>query len=552
MNLELLLANFDSLIDSPEAIPKLRELILDLAVRGKLVPQDPGEGDARDLLASITKNREHMYGGREIKVRVSKIDGNLEDLPEIPPTWVWTTLVNAGHELGQRVPSEPFTYIDVGSIDADAGVISDRVKIFEPSNAPSRARKIVKMGTVIYSTIRPYLKNIAIVCKDYKPHPIASTAFGVLYPFEGVFQKYLYHWLRGRIFTDYVENCQQGISYPAINDEKFYSGPFALPPLAEQRRIVARVDELMAECDRLEAQLRQRDAHQTNLASAAIARFTADPTPANLEYLFHDSFDISPADLRTVILTLAVQGKLVKQDPKDEPPSKWLANILKNTKLKVPPIGEFNPAGRSDNGKTLPENWIMLKMENVFEIAGGIQKTPLRTPRNNSFPYLGVSNVQRGRLKLENIKKFELEPGEIDRRRLLPGDLLIIEGNGSFDEIGRCARWNGEIPDCVHQNHIIRCRPIDQRIGEFVLHYLNSPAGVEVMQKLAITSSGLYSLSVGKIRQIEIPFPPITEQLNIVDKIFSFYSTIEFLDTTITSSRAAHYIFAQRAICTTS
>ena len=95
--------------------------------------------------------------------------------------------------------------------------------------------------------------------------------------------------------------------------------PFPLPPLAEQKRIVAKVDELMALCDRLEAQQQERETRHAALARASLARFADAPTPANLPFLFHPSYAIPPADLRKSILTLAVQGKLVPQDPNDEP-----------------------------------------------------------------------------------------------------------------------------------------------------------------------------------------------------------------------------------------
>src|SRR5262249_4440534 len=91
----------------------------------------------------------------------------------------------------------------------------------------------------------------------------------------------------------------------------------------------------------------------------------------------------------------------------------------------------------------------------------------------------------------------------------------------------------------VHQNHVIRCRPLDMEIGSFVLLFLNSPAGMEIMQRLAITSSGLYSLSVGKIRQIEFPLPPLAEQCRIVAKVDQLIALVDQLEAQLTDSRAA-------------
>jgi type I restriction enzyme S subunit len=215
--------------------------------------------------------------------------------------------------------------------------------------------------------------------------------------------------------------------------------------------------------------------------------------------------------LRRFILDLAVRGKLVEQDSEDEPAEVWLH------KLRSLPTGSIDSIGRPPFD--LPSSWLWLEFSKLFDVAGGIQKTPNRVPQSNAFPYLGVSNVYRGRLDLSAVKHFELEPGELDRRRLEVGDLLIIEGNGSLKEIGRCAKWGGEIENCVHQNHVIRCRPCSAEISDFAILFLNSPWGMEIMQQLAITSSGLYSLSVGKIRKIEIPLPPLAEQHRIVAKV---------------------------------
>lgn len=114
--------------------------------------------------------------------------------------------------------------------------------------------------------------------------------------------------------------------------------------------------------------------------------------------------------------------------------------------------------------------------------------------------------------------QFELFDGELETYRLEPGDLLVVEGNGSASEIGRAAIWHGEIPDCVHQNHIIRVRSIAV-LPAFIELFWNSPAGAREIASLAVTSAGLYSLSTKKIGSVPVPVAPLEEQAEIVRQV---------------------------------
>ena len=301
-------------------VDRLRELILDLAVRGKLISQDAEDEPATELLKKISAERARLTKAGLIGKRKAT-ESNSYDAPyAIPDSWVWTRIADVGHDWGQKEPSKDFTYVDVGSIDQRAGIIRSP-SVLSPSEAPSRARKIVKTGTVIYSTVRPYLLNIAIVDQDFDPDPIASTAFAIVHPFEGIMAGFLYHYLRSATFTAYVEDCQTGIAYPAINDKQFFSAWFPLPPLAEQQRIVAKVDELMRLCDALEAESASAmTAHQT-LVEALLATLTrsTDITDlainwARIEAQFDTLFttETSVDALKQVVLELAVSGRLVE------------------------------------------------------------------------------------------------------------------------------------------------------------------------------------------------------------------------------------------------
>ncbi|HCE45105.1 MAG TPA: hypothetical protein DET40_16310 [Lentisphaeria bacterium] len=160
LNFNTLMDNFDLLAEAPNGVQKIRELILHLAFRGKLVPQDTRDEPAGTGLNQIAEP---------------------EDVPyPIPKGWRWTTLRSVSSDLGQKTPDKSFTYIDVSAIDKERGRIGDGVQVLSSQDAPSRARKIVNAGTVIYSTVRPYLLNISIVDREFDPPPIVSTFNGAI------------------------------------------------------------------------------------------------------------------------------------------------------------------------------------------------------------------------------------------------------------------------------------------------------------------------------------------------------------------------------------
>lgn len=155
----------------------------------------------------------------------------------------------------------------------------------------------------------------------------------------------------------------------------------------------------------------------------------------------------------------------------------------------------------------------LVPLPEVAEIQGGIQKQQKRAPRDNAYPFLRVANVTASGLDLRDVHRIEVLGDELDRLRLRKGDLLVVEGNGSPSQIGRAALWDGSIEDCVHQNHLIRLRAIQTRISpEYLEAVWNSPENRALLTDVSSSSSGLHTLSVSKLRRIEIPLPELTEQ----------------------------------------
>ena len=158
----------------------------------------------------------------------------------------------------------------------------------------------------------------------------------------------------------------------------------------------------------------------------------------------------------------------------------------------------------------------LFPLAEVTAIQGGIQKQQKRAPKDNAFPFLRVANVTARGLDLAEVHSIELFDRELDRLRLRAGDLLVVEGNGSASQIGRAAIWDGSIEDCVHQNHLIRVRPLAVLMPEYLEAVWNSPQSRAKLTDVSSSSSGLHTLSVSKLKQLSIPIPSIERQRELV------------------------------------
>ncbi len=171
-------------------------------------------------------------------------------------------------------------------------------------------------------------------------------------------------------------------------------------------------------------------------------------------------------------------------------------------------------------------------LRELAEIQGGIQKQPKRTPTSNSFPFLRVANVTKDGLDLTDVHSIELFAGELDRLRLLEGDLLVVEGNGSPSQIGRAAIWDDSVANCVHQNHLIRVRANRHLLTpEYLEAVWNSPANRQALTDLASSSSGLHTLSVSKLSALRLPLPSLDRQKELTDRLSVLRDNRRRLDT---------------------
>ena len=220
---------------------------------------------------------------------------------EIPETWEWVRLGQVVFNRGQCTPQEDFCYIDIGSINNKQQCLNSEETVLSADKAPSRARKLVAIGDILYSTVRPYLHNMCIIDRSFSRIPIASTGFAVMTCHSDFYNKYLFYYLMSPDFDAYANDTDnaKGVAYPAINDDRLYRALIPIPPVSEQHRIVAKIESL-------KDALNEYGFKETELRT------------------LNNSF---PEQLKKSILQMAIQGKLVPQDPADEPASVLLERI---------------------------------------------------------------------------------------------------------------------------------------------------------------------------------------------------------------------------------
>ncbi len=335
-------------------------------------------------------------------------------------------------------------------------------------------------------------------------------------PEDDIPSKYILYAIRAS--ADDLRAKAAGTTFEAIkgDDLRLHSIPVA--PLHEQRRIVAEIEKQFTRLDASVAALRRTRANLKRYrASVLHSACSGELVPTEAELARAEGREYEPAD---VLLERILAERRAH----------WEAQEKRRGKYQAP------AAPDTSDLPTLPEGWVWATVEQATEIQGGIQKQPKRSPIENAYPFLRVANVLRGGLELSEVHLIELFPGELERLRLVAGDLLIVEGNGSPAQIGRMAIWEGEIEDCVHQNHIIRARVYPGIAAQFVETYWNSPAGSAAVLSVASSTSGLYTLSVSKVGRLPIPLPPLAEQSRIVAEVERRRSVIQQAEAAVEAS----------------
>lgn len=507
-----LLSHFDRLAEAPGGIAKLRALVLHLAVQGKLGTQNPKDEPATKLVERMTKARKEL-------AKAPKLSALPEELPsELPASWMWQPLCALLREPSQNGYSQsadenpdgvPLLRISAGTSRVDGDVEEADFKR-TTLDAATKAKFALQSGDLLAVRFNGNLHFTGKVT-------IYRAKLGMIQIFpdklirlrvwnEFVVAEYLRLAMSAPVIRTAIESfCATSVGNMGISASDLVTVPIPLPPLAEQRRIVAKVEELMGLCDTLEAAQREREAVRTRLRTSALHRLASsdsDSKSATFVLQYFSRLTTAPEDLtpfRDLVSWMAVEGEL------------------------------------STDGT---ENWSTDRFENVVELQGGVTKgRNLVGEKTVELPYLRVANVQRGHLELDVMKVIEIRERESDKYALRAGDLVITEG-GDWDKVGRTAVWREEIKPCIHQNHIFRARPDPKRLWpEWAMLALNSRKGRDYFADASKQTTNLASINMSQLRRFPIPLPPFAEQRRIVAKVDELMAVLDALEAALTTAR---------------
>ncbi|TCT04527.1 type I restriction enzyme S subunit [Tepidamorphus gemmatus] len=536
MNPERLLAHYETIADAPDAIPRLRRFVLDLAVRGKLVPQDPNDEPASELLKRIAAEKARLVKAGEIKREKSVARTSADDLSfDLPAGWSFASLSEVAACLDHR-------RIPVNSTEREARIASkSREELFPYYGATQQQ-----------GWIDDYLFDGEFILLGEDGVPFGDPFRTKAYLISGkswvnnhahVFQailtspQFLVHYLNVFDYSGRVV----GTTRAKLNQAQAVTIPCPIPPLAEQHRIVAKVDELMALIDRLEAARAEREATRDRLTAASLARLNA-PDPETFRDDARFALDALPAltaradqikQFRQTILNLAVRGKLVPQDPNDEPASELLkriaaekARLVKDGKIRTPRAIPALP----ELPYPIPANW---RWSQLAEIG-------VLSPRNEapdaleaSFVPMSLIPAEYGVANHHEVRRW----GEIKKgyTHLAEGDVGLAKITPCFEN-GKSAVFRnltGGIGAGTTELHVVRPLFVDQ---DYILLFLKSPHFIETGIPKMTGTAGQKRVPFEYFAYSPFPLPPLAEQRRIVAKVDELMALCDRLETSLATA----------------
>lgn len=522
----MLLSNLNLLAKAPNGVARLRELILTLAVQGKLVPQDPNDEPASELLKKIRAEKDRLIAEGKIKRDKPLAEIAEEEKPfGLPASWEWVRLGDVTNYGSPPKASaiQPQTWVlDMEDIEKSSGRLVQRLRYAE---RPALSDKnCFFQGDVLYGKLRPYLNKVLVADED----GVCTTEIIPFRCYGDYVPQYFRLALSSPFFLDYVNVRSYGMKMPRLGTDDARKAVIPLPPLAEQSRIVTRVEELMRLCDALEAKGQLEATQHAQLVSTLLATLTESDTPTQLADNWQriaTHFDLlldrpeAVDALEQTILQLAVRGLLVPQDPQDEPASVLLKKIraekdklIAEGKIKrdkpLPPIAE------EEQPFELPLGWCWARFPELGEFGRGKSK---HRPRNDpalfnppKYPLIQTGEVSRAKGVVQQVHSYYSDVG-LAQSRMWPKGTLCITIAANIAE-SAVLGFDSCFPDSV-----VGFVPADAMGNvEYFLLFVET-AKANLLAFAPATAQKNINLEI--LSSLLIPVPPLNELTRIVTRV---------------------------------
>lgn len=514
--MRLLEQQFDTAFAAPDGIQKLRELILTLAMQGKLVPQDPSDQPASELLKEIEVEKSRLVKEGIFRGKDNQDFSEKKSFFLIPETWQSCTIQDLGFVLGgKRLPKghsyaespTSHRYITVTNMKNNT-IVDNEVKFIRPETHAEISKYIITKND-LYITIAGTIGFVGSIPENCDGMNLTENAARIVF-FE-CDKTFLVYLLNSRVVQDQFTVLTNTMAQPKLSLRSILSTSIPLPPLAEQHRIVAKIDQLMARCDELEKLRSDRAQKLITVHTAALNRLLTaqdnDDFTAAWHFItqhFSELYSVKEtvAELRKTILQLAVMGKLVPQE--SAPKTASLQSILAEAS-----INGVSKGPTSDTSAT-----------EILRISAGTSQKDF---------YVNEDDFKHVDLSVDEIQKFQL----------IPGDLLACRFNGNLHYVGRFSYYRGESGRVqVNPDKLIRFR-VDPELccPRYVCYMMNASQTREAIEAMCATTAGNIGLSAGRLKTIEIPCPPLDEQQRIVAKIDQLMALCDRLEAAIAAAQ---------------
>ncbi len=467
-------------------------------------------------------------------------------MTELPKGWTNARLsevcdINPRVDKTALDPKSVVSFVPMPAVEPGTGNIDvSETRLFE---AVRKGYTPFCRGDILFAKITPCMENgkMAIVPDLASTYGFGSTEFHVLRTRDGIDPRFIYHTISNRAFRFHAEHNMTGAvgqkRVPAAVLEKHEIG---LPPTNEQRRIVERIEALFGEIDRGVESLRAAKRsialyRQSLLKSAFEGRLTAEWRVENPEKL--ESPEALLAQIREERET-RYQAALQEWQ---QAVAQWRRRRRKGrkpTKPKRPAEFAVKTNAVTNVSSGTPARWLWLSLSDLGQVTGGLTKNQKRSALPLKAKYLRVANVYSNRLNLDEIMEIGVTEDELRKTRLATEDLLFVEGNGSIEQIGRVAIWDGSVRDMTHQNHLIRFGANSLLSSRFALYFMMSPIGRKRITAQASSTSGLHTLSISKVQALPVPFCSPAEQTEIVWILDARLEAADMLDTEVDANVA--------------